>query len=105
MNEIFGRFSLNAAKFHGQVWLCLGAIWLIVLFCTIASIQAQPLSARQRKFWILVVCLAPVVGTLAYLPFSCRWDYLAQLFFIRLQGKHKKKDGSNSGQFDRGRGS
>ena len=105
MSEIFSRFSLHAAKFHGQVWICLGAIWLVVLFCTIASIHAQPFSSRQRKFWILVVCLAPVAGALAYLPFSCRWDYLAQLFFIRLQGKRQKNSGSNSGSFDGGRGS
>lgn len=83
MSEIFSRFSLHAAKFHGQVWLCLGAIWLIVLFCTIASINGQPFSTRQRKLWTLIVCLVPVAGALAYLPFSCRWEDFSQLFLFR----------------------
>ena len=83
MSEIFSRFSIHAAKFHGQVWLCLAGIWLIVLFCTIASINGQPFSPRQRKLWMLVVCLFPVAGALAYLPFSFRWDEFSQLFLLR----------------------
>lgn len=100
MSEILNRFSLHAAKFHGQVWVCLATIWLIVLFCTISSILAQPISARQKKFWILTVCLAPVLGTLAYLPFACRWDYLAHLFFFRMNGKQKTNSESKTGRFD-----
>ena len=83
MSEIFSRFSMHAAKFHGQVWLCLAAIWLIVLFCTIASINGHHFSPRQRKLWMLVVCLFPVAGALAYLPFSFRWDEFSQLFLLR----------------------
>ena len=105
MKQLFNRFEFSAAKFSGLVWLCLGIIWLLVLWCTIASIRSKPFSARQRKFWILTVCLAPVVGTLAYLPFSCRWDYLAQLFFIRVQRKPKKNSDAESGPSDGGRGS
>ena len=83
MSEIFSRFSLHAAKFHGQVWVCLAAIWLVVLYCTIASINGQSFTTRQRKLWILVVCLVPVAGALAYLPFSCRWEDFSQLFLFR----------------------
>ncbi|MCE9609816.1 MAG: PLDc N-terminal domain-containing protein [Chthoniobacter sp.] len=87
MSEILAKFSLRAAKFHGQVWMCLVAIWLIVVCCMIASINSQPFSGRQRKFWILTVCLLPIAGALAYLPFSCRWDEVWQLFFFRRHHK------------------
>lgn len=85
MTDIFNRFSLHAAKFNGQVWLCLGIIWLVVLACAITSIYMQPFSVRQRRFWILTVIFAPLLGVLAYLPFSFRREQLAQLFFIRSQ--------------------
>ncbi len=103
MSEIFSRFSFHAGKFHGQVWICLAGIWLVVLLCTLASINSQPFSARQRRFWILAVCLFPLVGLLAYLPFSCRWEQLAQLLFIRLQGSHGKTRGANAKQLSGGR--
>ena len=89
MSEIFSSFSLHAAKFHGQVWLCLGGIWAMVLFCTISSINAQPWAARQRKGWILMVCLLPIIGTLIYLPFSCHWQELVQQLFMWPTAKAK----------------
>lgn len=91
MSEIFTRFSLQAAKFNGQVWLCLGLIWLIVLSCAITSIREQTFSIRQRRFWIFAVIFLPIFGLLAYLPFSFRREQLAQLFFIRSQRDRPKK--------------
>ena len=91
MSDIFSRFSLHAAKFNGQVWLCLAVIWLVVVGCAITSIHAQPFSARQRKFWISSVVFIPLLGVLAYLPFSFRREQLAQLFFIRLQRDRNSK--------------
>lgn len=96
MSEIFSRFSLHAAKFHGQVWLCLGAIWLVVLFCTIASINRQPFTPRQRRLWTLVVCLFPVAGALAYLPFSCRWENFSQLFLFRSKPSDPRAGGGKA---------
>ena len=104
MSEIFNRFSLHAAKFNGQVWLCLGVIWLIVLACTVTSIYAQPFSARQQKFWISAAIFIPVFGVLAYLPFSFRREHLAQLFFIRLQKERPKKSTATLDRSQRGRG-
>lgn len=91
MSEIFNRFSLQAAKFNGQVWLCIGVIWLIVLACTIASIREQPFSIRQQRFWIFAVIFVPIFGLLAYLPFSFRREQLAQFFFIHSQRDRPKK--------------
>lgn len=102
MSEILNRFSLNAAKFNVEVWLSLMLIWLLVLACTIASIRVQRFSVRQRRFWILAVCVAPIFGTLAYLPFSCRWEQLAQLFFIR-SDRNRRKVGATDGGPSNGR--
>ena len=103
MSDIFSRFSLHAAKFNGQVWLCLAVIWLVVLGCAITSIYAQPFSARQQKFWISAVVFIPLLGVLAYLPFSFRREQLAQLFFIRLQRDRNIKHASKSNRFTGGR--
>lgn len=91
MSEIFNRFSLHAAKFSSQVWLCLAVIWLVVLGCSIASIRAQSFSVRQQRFWLFVVICVPLFGVLAYLPFSFRREQLLQLFFIRQQKDRSKK--------------
>lgn len=96
MSELFNRFSLHAAKFNDQVWICLAIIWLVVLACALTSIYAQPFSARQQKFWVTTVVLIPLLGVLAYLPFSFRREQLAQLFFIRLQRDRPKKGASAS---------
>ena len=82
---------LHAAKFSGQVWLCLAGVWLVVLACTVASIYAQAFSPRQQKFWLAVVIFVPVLGILAYLPFSFRREQLAHLFFMRQQKPRGKK--------------
>ena len=103
MSDIFSRFSLHAAKFSGQVWLCLAAIWLVVLGCAITSIYAQPFSSRQRKFWLSAVVCIPLLGVLAYLPFSFRREQLAQLFFIRLQRDRNSKHATMSGRSTGGR--
>lgn len=103
MSEIFNRFSLHAAKFNTQVWICLAVIWLIVLGCAITSIHAQAFSARQRRFWISAVVFIPLLGVLAYLPFSFRREQLAQLFFIRLQRDKNGRHGPTPGRFTGGR--
>ncbi len=102
MSEIFNRFSFHAAKFNGQVWVCLALIWLLVLGCTITSIQAQPFSARQRKFWMAVVIFVPLLGILAYLPSSFRREQLAQLFFFRSQRDRSPKHAAAQSRFTGG---
>ena len=103
MTDIFTRFSLHAAKFSGQVWLCLAVIWLVVLACAISSIYAQAFSPRQQRFWISTVIFIPLLGVLAYLPFSFRREQLAQLFFIRSQRDRSNKRTAAANRFTGGR--
>lgn len=70
MRESLNRFSLEAVKFNDQMFICLVAIWLVVIGTAISSIYSQPFSKKQRLFWIFVVICLPVVGVLVYLPFS-----------------------------------
>ena len=50
--------------------ICLVAIWLVVVGTVVSSILSQPFSAKQRFFWIGMVVCVPIIGVLAYLPFS-----------------------------------
>jgi uncharacterized membrane protein YoaK (UPF0700 family) len=70
MRESLNRFSLDAVKFNDEMFICLVAIWLVVIGTAISSIYSQPFSQKQRFFWVLVVICLPIVGVLIYLPFS-----------------------------------
>ncbi|MGZ4961082.1 MAG: PLDc N-terminal domain-containing protein [Limisphaerales bacterium] len=70
MRDSLNRFSLDAVKFNDQMFICLVAIWLVVIGTAISSIYSQPFSKKQRLFWILLVICLPVIGLLIYLPFS-----------------------------------
>jgi hypothetical protein len=70
MRESLNRFSLDAVKFNDQMFICLVAIWLVVIGTTISSIYSQPFSKKQRLFWVLLVICLPIIGLLIYLPFS-----------------------------------
>jgi hypothetical protein len=90
MKELLGRFSLEAVKFNGQILACLILIWVAVLACAISSIMAQPFSKRQRAFWIGLILCVPLVGLLAYLPFSFRKEELPHIFLAKRK-KEKKR--------------
>ncbi len=94
MTQILYKFTLQAAKFNAPVLICIGLVWLIVVGCAITSILSQPFTERQRTFWIAVVTFVPVVGLLAYLPFSFRKEDLPQLFLV-------KRDRHKSGESER----
>lgn len=70
MSQILSRFDFGRTDFTLAMLICLLAIWLIVLGCTIFSILSQPLSPRQRWIWIAAVAAVPVFGLAVYLPFS-----------------------------------
>jgi uncharacterized membrane protein YhaH (DUF805 family) len=84
MSEILNRFSLEAAKFNGQVFLCLFLIWIALVACAIISINSQKFSDRQHRSWILVIVFVPLFGLLAYLPFSIRREDLPQVFLMKI---------------------
>ena len=96
MTELIHRFSYHAVKFNAQVLICLLVIWAAVLACTISSILAQPFTKAQRKFWILAVLLVPLLGVLAYLPFSFRKEDMPHIFLPKRK-KEKKKSGPKDG--------
>ncbi len=90
MSELLNKFSFQAAKFNTQVLLACIGIWLLVLWCAISSIFSQPFTPRQRNFWLGVVILLPIVGVLAYLPFSFRKEDLPNAFLMKPKSRHKK---------------
>lgn len=101
MSEILNRFSLEAAKFNGQVLLCLLVLWAVVIYCAVQSIQSQSFSERQRQAWLWVVICLPLLGLLAYLPFSVRREDLPQIFLLKLQ---KDRQGKKAKQPSRPQG-
>jgi hypothetical protein len=103
MSELLNRFSLEAAKFNGQVFLCLLAIWAAMVYCAIVSINSQAFSERQRRAWLFAVIGIPLLGMLAYLPFSVRREDLPQIFLLklnkdRLTGKERKQSPARGGR-------
>lgn len=94
MSEYLSRFTFQPSKMTSQIWMVAAAIWLAVLVCTIASIMAQPFSKKQRAVWILIVTFVPILGLLAYLPFSIRRDELPTAFLMRGSSKDSKKNQS-----------
>jgi hypothetical protein len=85
MSEILNRFSLQAAKFNGQVFLALLIIWIAIVCCAVVSVNSQGFSDRQRRLWIWIILCVPLLGLLAYLPFSIRREDLPQIFLMKMQ--------------------
>ena len=84
MSEILNRFSLEAAKFNSQVFLSLLLIWLALVTCGIVSVNSQGFSERQRRRWLWIIVGVPLLGLLAYLPFSIRREDLPQVFLMKI---------------------
>lgn len=69
MKDLLSRFSFDTLKLNGQTWACAIVLWMVVLGCTLSSINSQPFNRQQRIFWIVVVLCFPLVGLFCYLPF------------------------------------
>lgn len=95
MREIFSRFTFQESKLTTLIWLFAAILWLMVVSCAVASICAQPFSKRQRYAWITIVVCVPILGLLAYLPFSIRRDELPTAFLMRGTSKDRKKNSEN----------
>ena len=95
MSEILNRFSLDAAKFNSQVFVSLLLIWIAMVYCATISINSQGFSARQRRLWIWIVICVPLLGLLAYLPFSIRREDLPQVFLMKI---HKDRAAKRLGR-------
>ncbi len=70
MESILLKFSLTPAPLTKVMGIWLMVIWSLVLLGALASIRSRAFSPRQRLLWSLVVVGVPVLGLLAYLPFS-----------------------------------
>jgi len=83
MSELLNRFSFSTAKWDNTIAICLLAIWLIIVICAISSVRAQGFSDWGRRFWIAAILFVPVLGLLAYLPFSFRREDLPAHMALR----------------------
>jgi hypothetical protein len=83
MKDLLNRFSWDSIKFNNEILVCLIVIWIAVLWCTISSISGQAFNRRQRLFWIGFIIGVPLIGVLAYLPFSFRAEDYPNVFFWR----------------------
>jgi hypothetical protein len=92
MSELLNKFSFTTATISGEVAAFLLLIWAIILACAISSVRAQPWSDGQRRFWVWVMICLPIVGLLAYLPFSFRREDLPNHFMLR--NKDARKHGT-----------
>lgn len=104
MSELLNRFSLEAAKFNGQIFFCLFVVWIALVYCGVVSINSHSFSDRQRRAWLFVVIGFPLLGMLAYLPFSVRREDLPQIFLLksqkdRLGRKEKAATNARGGRF------
>ena len=100
MSEILNRFGLEAAKFNSQIFLSLLLIWIALIACAVVSIRSQGFSERQRRLWIWIIVGVPLLGLLAYLPFSVRREDLPQVFLMKIhkdRALKKVKSGGPSG--------
>src|SRR4051812_41767834 len=101
MIEAIRRFSLEAAKFNGQVFFFLFVVWAVLVFCAVTSIRSQGFSERQQRMWIWVVLGVPLLGLLVYLPFSVRREDLPQILLLIMQkdrlAKRMKKAATSKG--------
>jgi len=52
------------------VWIAAAIIWLVVVACTLSSISTRAFRTPVKVFWAVIVVAVPLVGVLAYLPFS-----------------------------------
>lgn len=101
MSEILNRFSLEAAKFNGQVFFSLLLVWVAIVYCAVASINSHGFSERQRRFWIWTIIAIPLLGLLAYLPFSIRREDLPQVFMMKIQKNRVMKNLKRQSRDDR----
>ena len=99
LEKITSRFSLQSMRIDPVTIICLLVIWLLIVACAVSSVLHQPFTKRQRFFWILFVLGAPMVGVLAYLPFSFNKEEVPDIFLMRnKRGKHRSGGGGNKGK-------
>ena len=97
-DKILRKFNFTSGQFNSQIGWCAVLLWCVVVACTISSILSQPFNKRQRIFWIAVVVAIPLVGVLAYIPFSFRTEDMPHIFLPKAQKKSRRRGKSSSVQ-------
>lgn len=92
MNTLLYKFTLQNAKFNQTVLLCALFLWIVLIACAVASINSQPYPKKQRSFWIMLVICVPIVGLLAYLPFSFRKEEIPQMFLAKRDRQKRERE-------------
>jgi len=85
MYELLQRISFSGNSFDFKVAICLVALWVMVVGCTIWSIQSGSRTPVQKKMWIALVVFVPLIGILAYLPTCIDREQVTLLPFFRKQ--------------------
>ncbi len=94
--KLLYRFDFETAHWDARVAILLALIWVLILVCAISSIRSQQLSPAQQRLWIGVVTFVPVIGLLAYLPFSVKHDDMPHYFRFRPKDRHRGGGASRS---------
>ena len=95
IEKITSRFSLQSMRIDSVVITCLFGIWLVIIACVISSILKQPFTKKQRFFWILFNLAVPIVGILAYLPYSFNKEEVPDIFLMKHKRGKKRSGGGN----------
>ena len=80
LTKILVRFDFENAHWDPRVAACLIAIWVVIMLCAISSIRSQAFGDGREQFWTAIVIFVPIIGVLAYLPFSIKRDDLPHYF-------------------------
>lgn len=91
MDQLINKLDLSSIKFSPQILLCMIGVWVILIACVILSILSRPFSDKERRFWMFLTVCVPVIGVLAYLPFSFRHDELPPFLMPRRKEKRRRR--------------
>jgi len=84
LDKIISMFTLSSPNaLSPQVWACAAIIWVTVVVCALFSIASRPFSRPRKLFWAAIVVFLPLVGLLAYLPFSVNEELFPYIGFWR----------------------
>jgi hypothetical protein len=91
VREFLEKINFGDVQFTWAMGVCMAVIWMAVLACGVHSIATQPISPRQRWWWIVTITALPVLGLALYLPFSYRLQNQSGLFaFFSKQTARRK---------------
>ncbi|MBA4147315.1 MAG: PLDc N-terminal domain-containing protein [Verrucomicrobia bacterium] len=67
MSEILETFGIGRSSI---VIVAALFVWLAVVGCAASSVITRPCSRRERIVWLAIIVCVPLLGLIAYLPFS-----------------------------------